>query len=187
LLHGFRILLTGEPNAGKSSLLNLLCGRQRAIVSETPGTTRDLLEAETCLAGWVLQFHDSAGIRSATDSEIEADGIRRSLSAANTVDLICCVAGLQPVPTVLLQALAQARCPVLLVQNKADLLTDDEQVKMSSQPVVAPFAASVVVSALTGAGLSELHQQMLHLLIPEQPAADEPLPLEQALSQVAGG
>jgi 50S ribosomal subunit-associated GTPase HflX len=76
---------------------------------------------------------------------------------------------------------------VLLVQNKADLLTDDERVKMSSQPVVAPFAASVVVSALTGAGLSELHQQMLHLLIPEQPAADEPLPLEQALSQVAGG
>lgn len=187
LLHGFRILLTGEPNAGKSSLLNLLCGRQRAIVSETPGTTRDLLEAETCLAGWVLQFHDSAGIRSATDSEIEADGIRRSLSAANTVDLICCVAGLQPVPMVLLQAFAAARCPVLLVQNKADLLTGDERAKMSSQAIVAPFAARVVVSALTGEGLPELHQRMLHLLIPEQPAADAPLPLEQALSQFAVG
>ena len=75
----------------------------------------------------------------------------------------------------------------LLVQNKADLLTGDERAKMSSEAVVAPFAARVVVSALTGEGLPELHQWMLHLLIPEQPAADAPLPLEQALSRVAVG
>ncbi|MFM7165078.1 MAG: GTPase [Planctomycetaceae bacterium] len=180
LLHGFRVLLTGEPNAGKSSLLNALCGRQRAIVSAIPGTTRDLLDAETVVDGWIMQFRDSAGIRDDATSAIEADGIEKSLTATGDVSLICCVAGLQPVPQRLLQALTTADCPVLLVQNKLDLLTGSGA-PVSLQTMGPPFADRVQVSALTGTGLDDLRQRMLQLLIPATPPAELALPLSAAI------
>jgi tRNA modification GTPase len=180
LLHGFRVLLTGEPNAGKSSLLNALCGRQRAIVSAVPGTTRDLLDAETVLDGWIIRFLDSAGVREEAASDVEAEGIRRSLTATCDVDLICCIAGLRPVPELLLQTLATANCPVLLVQNKADLLTTDGDFE-ALQPLVDPFSDRVLVSAKTLAGLTELQSRMLQLLIPSLPPADTALPLADSL------
>ncbi|MFN9225168.1 MAG: GTPase [Planctomyces sp.] len=176
LLRGFRVLLTGEPNAGKSSLLNALCGRQRAIVSDVPGTTRDLLDAETTMGGWIIRFVDSAGVRDDATSDIETEGIRRSLTATGAVDLICCIAELKPIPDLLLQTLATARCPVLLVQNKADLLTSDSDFTFL-QPLVHPFAERVQVSAATGAGLEELKSCMLRLLVPALPPSEMALPL----------
>lgn len=180
LLRGFRVLLTGEPNAGKSSLLNALCGRQRAIVSDVPGTTRDLLDAETVMDGWIIRFVDSAGVRNDATSEIESEGIRRSLTATGAVDLICCIAELQPVPDLLLQTLATATCPVLLVQNKADLLTSDGADQVL-QPLVPPFADRVLVSAKTLTGLAELQSSMLRLLVPSLPEAEVALPLLEVL------
>lgn len=181
LLQGFQVLLTGEPNAGKSSLLNALCGRQRAIVSPVPGTTRDLLDAETVVNGWVMHFRDSAGIRDDATSAVEADGIQKSLTATGDVNLICCVAGLAPVPQRLLQTLAASSCPVLLVQNKIDLLTagDAQGSLQTPEPL---FADRVLVSALTGAGMDDLRNRMLQLLVPSLPAADLALPLSEAVS-----
>jgi len=83
---GFRIAIVGAPNAGKSSLLNRLLGRDAAIVAATAGTTRDVVEAPLVLAGFKTLLADTAGIRSAT-GEIEAEGVRRARAWADAAEL----------------------------------------------------------------------------------------------------
>lgn len=87
LRQGARVALVGRPNAGKSSLLNSLLGRDRAIVAATPGTTRDTLEAWVDVQGVPMILVDTAGLRAAADP-VEAEGVRRSASAAATADLV---------------------------------------------------------------------------------------------------
>ena len=83
---GYRIALLGAPNAGKSTLLNALAGRDAAIVTATPGTTRDVIEVPMVLAGYKLLLADTAGLRAAAD-EIEAEGVRRARAWADAADL----------------------------------------------------------------------------------------------------
>jgi tRNA modification GTPase len=83
---GYRIALLGAPNAGKSTLLNALAGRDAAIVTATPGTTRDVIEVPMVLAGYKLLLADTAGLRDTTD-EIEAEGVRRARAWADSADL----------------------------------------------------------------------------------------------------
>jgi tRNA modification GTPase len=83
---GFRVALIGAPNAGKSSLLNALAGRDAAIVTPTPGTTRDVIEVPMVLAGYKLLLADTAGVRESTDT-IEAEGVRRARAWAAAADL----------------------------------------------------------------------------------------------------
>ena len=83
---GFRIALIGAPNAGKSTLLNTLVGRDAAIVTATPGTTRDIIEVPLVLGGYKVIFADTAGLRD-TDDEIEAEGVRRAQAWADGADL----------------------------------------------------------------------------------------------------
>jgi tRNA modification GTPase len=83
---GFRIALIGAPNAGKSSLLNHLAQRDAAIVTETPGTTRDVIEVALDLAGYRVILADTAGLRDAADA-IEAEGVRRAEGQAERADL----------------------------------------------------------------------------------------------------
>ena len=83
---GFRIALLGAPNAGKSTLLNVLAGREAAIVSATPGTTRDIIEVPMVLGGYKVIVADTAGLRQ-TDDEIEAEGVRRAEAWAATAGL----------------------------------------------------------------------------------------------------
>ncbi|HEX6859445.1 MAG TPA: tRNA uridine-5-carboxymethylaminomethyl(34) synthesis GTPase MnmE [Caulobacteraceae bacterium] len=83
---GFRVALIGAPNAGKSSLLNALAGRDAAIVTATPGTTRDVIEVPTVLAGFRVLLADTAGVREAAE-EIEAEGVRRARAWADGADL----------------------------------------------------------------------------------------------------
>lgn len=84
---GFRVALIGPPNAGKSSLLNALAGRDAAIVSDIPGTTRDIVEVRFDINGQLVLLQDTAGLRDAGD-EIEKEGIRRSVAAAETADMV---------------------------------------------------------------------------------------------------
>ena len=84
---GFVILLAGPPNSGKSTLLNALASRDVAIVSDRPGTTRDLIEVRLDLKGYPVLVIDSAGIRESGD-EIEREGIRRTLAQAERADLV---------------------------------------------------------------------------------------------------
>lgn len=83
---GFRIALVGAPNAGKSTLLNGLAGREAAIVTATPGTTRDVIEVPMRLAGYKVLLADTAGLRD-THDEIEAEGVRRARAWAGSADL----------------------------------------------------------------------------------------------------
>lgn len=83
---GYRIALVGAPNAGKSTLLNALAGREAAIVTATAGTTRDVIEIPMVLAGYKVLLADTAGIRE-TDDEIEAEGVRRAEAWARSADL----------------------------------------------------------------------------------------------------
>ncbi len=83
---GFRIALIGAPNAGKSTLLNALVGRDAAIVTATPGTTRDIIEVPMVLGGYRVIIADTAGLRD-TDDEIEAEGVRRAQAWAGQSDL----------------------------------------------------------------------------------------------------
>jgi len=83
---GFRIALMGAPNAGKSTLLNALAGREAAIVTATPGTTRDIIEVPLTLAGYKALLADTAGLRD-TGDEIEAEGVRRARAWAAGADL----------------------------------------------------------------------------------------------------
>lgn len=84
--NGFRIALIGAPNAGKSSLLNALIGRDAAIVTSIPGTTRDIIEAPLDLAGYKVLIADTAGLRT-TEDLIEAEGVRRARAWAERADL----------------------------------------------------------------------------------------------------
>ena len=83
---GFRVALIGAPNAGKSSLLNALVGRDAAIVTATPGTTRDVIEVPLTLSGYRVVLADTAGVRAARDP-IEAEGVRRARAWAEAADL----------------------------------------------------------------------------------------------------
>jgi tRNA modification GTPase len=83
---GYRIAIIGPPNAGKSSLLNALAQREAAIVSDIPGTTRDVVEVRLVLAGFPVWIADTAGLREAADA-IEAEGVRRALERAEEADL----------------------------------------------------------------------------------------------------
>src|SRR5262249_21220988 len=83
---GFRIALVGAANAGKSTLLNALVGRDAAIVTATPGTTRDVVEAPLVLSGYKVLLADAAGIRD-VEEEVEAEGVRRARAWADGADL----------------------------------------------------------------------------------------------------
>ena len=150
LHQGLRVALVGRPNVGKSSLLNRLSRRERAIVTDLPGTTRDLLESEIVLEGVPITLLDTAGIRSTTDA-VEQLGIARSHDALASADLVVLLFDLTDGWTEDDQALRQqipADVPHLLVGNKADLSD-------------AAAAADVHLSAVTGAGEAELVQALL--------------------------
>ena len=119
LREGVRTVIFGQPNVGKSSLLNRLLGCERAIVSHLPGTTRDTLEETINLLGIPLRLVDTAGVREAADP-IEAQGIQRTARQIEDADLLLEIADAslpRPAPTAI--PASAARC--LLVLNKSDL------------------------------------------------------------------
>lgn len=118
LREGLRLTILGPPNAGKSSLINALARRDIAIVSDIPGTTRDVVEARLDIGGYLLQVADTAGVRP-TDEPIEAEGVRRALSHAAGGMTLLLLDGAAANPR---QGLpADLPEPDLIVWNKADL------------------------------------------------------------------
>jgi tRNA modification GTPase len=144
---GLSLCLVGSPNVGKSSLMNALLGKERAIVTDVPGTTRDLLEAEMRLAGLHFRLLDTAGIR-ATRDIVEEEGIRRSKQAMQEADLILLVLdsqrGITPEDSELIKTAPAAK--TLFVWNKVDLASPHPQPEHA-----------VPISAKQGTGLADLH------------------------------
>ncbi len=140
LRDGVRVVIGGWPNAGKSTLLNALVGRDRAIVSPTPGTTRDEIEAEAEIEGLRFRFVDTAGLREAADA-IEAEGVRRAHRAIDRADLLLYVydlaEGLEASERAFLQqAAAQASLRTIVVGNKRDLVEHAAAPNLDGLPVV---------------------------------------------------
>jgi tRNA modification GTPase len=159
LREGLRVAIVGRPNVGKSSLLNHLSRRERAIVTDLPGTTRDLLESELVLGGVPLTLLDTAGIRP-SDDPVERLGIARSkeaLAAADAVLLLFDLGQGWGAADAELRALVPDGVPLLLVGNKADLAGVD-----AADPAAPPPPpADVAISARTGAGTETLAEALL--------------------------
>jgi tRNA modification GTPase len=145
---GFRIAILGPPNAGKSSLLNALARREAAIVSDIPGTTRDVVEIRIVLAGFAVWIADTAGLREAADA-IEAEGVRRALARAEAADLRLAVLAPDTEDPVAEGMEALLRPGDLVVRAKADLGASASEPRLSVYPQIA-------VSSRTGEGLDAL-------------------------------
>ena len=150
---GFKIALIGAPNAGKSSLLNRLAGREAAIVTEIAGTTRDVIEVPAVIDGFKVLFADMAGLRDSADP-IEAEGVRRARVWAEGADLRLWVVD-QAAPADFEDV---ARPGDILVLNKADLpsgpdpgLPDLETVRVSAKTQAGIDALWAALSARVGA------------------------------------
>ena len=144
LRDGALVVLAGPPNAGKSSLLNALVGESRAIVSATPGTTRDSIEAWIDLGGWPVRLVDTAGLRETSD-EIEAEGVRRAERLIEDAEVVI----------ELTSPRRLERSKTIPINAKCDLARSDSLLN---------------VSAKTGEGLDSLKREIVARL--EAKAAD---------------
>jgi tRNA modification GTPase len=153
LLHdGMTVVLAGRPNAGKSSLLNALAQQESAIVSPTPGTTRDILRERIQIDGLPLHILDTAGLSAGTD-ELEAEGVRRARAALARADRILLLVDDNrdaEQELAALRAELPAGLPVTVVRNKIDLSG------RAPGHAVGPDGPSIALSAKTGAGLEAL-------------------------------
>ena len=161
LREGIATAIVGKPNVGKSSLLNLLSREERAIVTDIPGTTRDVIEQYVTIGGIALRLLDTAGIRD-TDDIVERIGVERSREAIASSDLILfVVSGSEPLSDeerALLEEL-QGR-QMILVVNKMDL---ELKVDLDELARYVPPERTVRLSALRGEGLDRLERLVAEL------------------------
>jgi tRNA modification GTPase len=145
LRDGFSIAILGAPNAGKSSLLNVLAGREAAIVSARAGTTRDIVEAHLDINGYPVILADTAGLRETTD-DIEEEGIRRARARAGTADLKLLLLAPDAAPDATVLSVQDAE--TICILTKADL----------GPPAFPPPPGCLILSTQTGAGIDALIQ-----------------------------
>jgi tRNA modification GTPase len=159
LREGAHIVIAGQPNVGKSSLLNCLSGEEVALVSDIPGTTRDVIRQTIQIRGVQLHVMDTAGLRE-TQDEVESMGIERTRHTLHRADLILLLLdankGVTAADESILAGLP-ADIPRLLVFNKADLLN-------GAAASASVGGASISVSARTGAGLEALRSKLLEMI-----------------------
>lgn len=151
LRRGYQVAILGAPNVGKSSLLNRMAQRPAAIVSDTAGTTRDVIEVQMDLGGLPVTVSDTAGLRESRD-DIEAEGVRRALGAAEKADAVLWVRDASEAETGKDEP-ANGSVPVIVVDNKCDLA-----------PSESGNSENVRISALTGDGVNELLTKLTRLL-----------------------
>jgi len=153
---GLTLAIVGRPNVGKSSLFNRLVERERAIVTSTPGTTRDLVSETVSIGGIPIQLVDTAGIRQSLD-EAESIGIRKSMEALADAGIVLVVLDLSQPATAEDDALirqTQGR-PVIVVGNKCDLTASGEGAGIGGP------SPQIRASALTGEGIAGLRGEIL--------------------------
>ncbi|GKS68179.1 tRNA modification GTPase trmE [Nitrosomonas sp. PY1] len=157
LKEGIRIVLAGEPNVGKSSLLNQLAEDDVAIVTEIPGTTRDVIERTITIEGIAIHIIDTAGLRETSDI-VERKGIERTHAAIKNAHMIVWVMDIsQRSPSTEAETMYSipADIPRITVHNKIDLINESARIKQHSN------STTVNLSAKTGAGIDLLRKEIL--------------------------
>jgi tRNA modification GTPase len=161
LRDGYRVVIAGPVNAGKSSLYNRLIGESHAIVTEIPGTTRDVLRETVVIDGVAFVLHDTAGLRSGTQDRVEAIGIGRAIDAAQNADVVLFVVDSSlddPIGVEVQDALARLDAAhSIVVLNKSDRARSGAR----WQPTKGP--ARLPASALTGEGVEEVRRALVEL------------------------
>ena len=158
LRDGYQVIIVGQPNAGKSSLLNILSGQEAAIVTEVAGTTRDILREKIDIDGLLVELIDTAGLRDNPD-QIEAEGIRRARKAIKNADAVLWIQDTSKKEEESLAALGEelpGDVPLITVANKIDLTGLSAGIA-NDQPL------AVNISAKTGAGTAALRDEIRKL------------------------
>jgi len=177
LTQPWNVVLTGRPNVGKSSLINRLLGYERAIVFDQPGTTRDVVTAETAFDGWPVLLSDTAGLHDTTE-ELEAAGIALARQRLATADLIVVLIDLSKPATGDDEQRLLAEWPdAIVVAHKCDL--------PMSRPRPIP-AESLRVSSTTGEGIELLQQRLVERLVPRVPPTGTAIPISERQVELLG-
>lgn len=152
LFEGYRLCLVGSPNAGKSSLMNCLLDQKRAIVTQIPGTTRDVISEELYLGGYLIRLQDTAGIRDTTEL-VESIGVTKTLEMIDQADLILWVVDSSEALDQKMQEIGRSlpQEKTLIVMNKSDLEKHNHQFTFDQ----------VIVSAETGEGIEHLKTKIV--------------------------
>jgi tRNA modification GTPase len=174
---GYRVVLIGETNAGKSSLFNALVAREAAIVTPIPGTTRDVLDAQLIIDGYAVTLSDTAGLRESRDP-VEAEGVKRARARARAADLRLWV-----------------RAPGDPEGEAAAFVSPDDLTVWTKSDLAPGEPGALSVSTRTGAGLDRLHAALADRLRHDLSGADFPAVtrarhrrrLTEALNAVADG
>jgi tRNA modification GTPase len=164
---GLQVTITGRPNTGKSSLFNQLAGAGRAIVTEVPGTTRDLLTETIDVQGIPMTLVDTAGVRGSSADPIEAEGIARAVASRDVASLVVLVLDRSSVltpddRTLIAQTATKRR---VVVANKIDLPPAAWNGALDGVPLVP-------VSAVTGEGIEDLRGALASALVDREPQRD---------------
>ncbi len=169
--NGVTVAIIGPANAGKSSLLNFLAKRDAAIVSDRPGTTRDVIDVHLDFGGYAVTLADTAGLRKSSD-KIEDEGVRRAHRRAETADLKVAVFDGAVYPALDAVTLGLVDTDTLAVVNKADLLEDQRCTPPSGGP-------ALFISVLTGWGV-DLFLSRLQEMVCNKVDSEGVIPLTRA-------
>jgi tRNA modification GTPase len=160
---GLKVAIVGRPNVGKSSLLNAWSQSDRAIVTDLPGTTRDVVESQLVVGGIPVQVLDTAGIRETTD-QVEKIGVERSRRAASAADLVLltidAAAGWTQGDQEIYEQVQHR--PLILVINKIDLVAADVKNTLTSQ--IPNFPSKIFTAAAQNQGIEDLETAILEIV-----------------------
>ncbi len=188
LREGMKVVLTGKPNAGKSSLLNILLRQDRAIVSEIPGTTRDVIEENLSINGLLIRLVDTAGIRESTDM-IEEEGVRRTheqLESASVIVVLIDTSELisyidKSLYKRLLEISRRNKSTVIFLLNKSDITHHD--FKFNVNLLGSEF--QMFVSCVTESGIYEFKQKLFEISLPNYDSLSNSIILQNERHKVA--
>ncbi|MHB1946715.1 MAG: tRNA uridine-5-carboxymethylaminomethyl(34) synthesis GTPase MnmE [Gammaproteobacteria bacterium] len=155
LRDGITAVIAGQPNVGKSSLLNCISGKDIAIVTDIPGTTRDLLREHIHLDGMPIHFIDTAGLRASSDP-VEQEGIRRARDEMTRADLILCVVDARDkshIENTLLSEIT-VKAPIIIIRNKIDLTQESPTIADQNGRTI------ISISAKNNLGIDLLKKQI---------------------------
>lgn len=174
LTRSWRVVFAGRPNVGKSSLSNAILGYTRSIVFDQPGTTRDVVSAQTAIDGWPIELSDTAGLRASADP-LESAGIARARQTLETADLVVALIDISQQPSAADRSILAEQRPQIVVAHKCDLPMYEGCDGWQSEEM----AAWLPVSAKTGSGVKNLIAAISRRLVPRVPPPDCLIPLTE--------